>query len=326
MVSECVLDVCRLGNGASGKEVVLDASGSEHWGDRSRKPRKTNRQCQKSGSEKKILARRPGRQNTPLTGAVVRPFTLPAGPITILRRPAPTPAGMEENSDTGIAEGVGHAGTSGSKVEKGGIPLGPAFPRTIESPPPSLCNGSQGSQSEVMGMCGLHMTFDSHWKSHVVHVTTKYGPGIVVENPKTETAESKLDGSDSENEERLKAAKDAAELAMAGLTMGKDGKDILPVGTNPKQVPILSRRISADTYNRVYTGSVDKGLDEQHAKNSRKKNRGGRSRGPRNHTAPTFDTPKLLRSVQPKNILTRTSQGTVPEMSARLFCREMGEV
>lgn len=291
------------------KEGIVDLSGSQNWEERPRRSRKGGKQYHKGKDERKILARRPGRHNPPLTGAVVRPFTLPAGPITILRRPVPTPTPLEEQNVLANVSGPGTPETD--RLPKVLSMAGVNISSSLESPGTSLPNASQESLGDGSSMCGLGMSYDAHWKSHIVHVTTKYGPGIVVENPKIVVKDFQLDGSESENEERLKAAKDAAELAMAGLSMGKDGRDVpLPPLAQPKVVNIQGRKISADTYDRGYPGSVDHASTNR-TKYNRKKNRSSRPKGARKNNIYGGVTSKTMQAVQPKFLLTRTNQTAV---------------
>lgn len=287
----------------------MDVNGSQNSEDRPRRARRGGKQFYKSKDEKKILARRPGRHNPPLTGAVVRPFTLPAGPITILRRPVPTSTPLEEQNTLANASGPGTPETD--RLPKVLSMAGVSIPSSLESPGTSLPNASQDSLGDGSSMCGLGMPYDAHWKSHIVHVTTKYGPGIVVENPKIVVKDFQLDGSDSENEERLKAAKDAAELAMAGLSMGKDGREApLPSVSKTKIVNVQGRKISADTYDRGYPGSTDHSSSNR-TKCNRKKNRSSRPKGPRKNNIYGGTSPKTIQAVQPKFLLTHTNQTTV---------------
>ncbi|GMH33906.1 hypothetical protein BSKO_01740 [Bryopsis sp. KO-2023] len=277
------------------REGYEGGSRSQNWTRRSGKGGRPRGNRNKD--DKKIPARRPGRCDPPLINAVVRPFTLPAGPITILRRPPATaPVPEDTNGLANNCNGSGPSLTYGISPKLNGLHASQEHSSVHESPPPSLPNASQDS-GDLIGVGPT--TGVGAGGSHVIHVTTRYGPGIVVENPKAEIKEFGGEGTDSENEERLKAARDAAELAMAGLSMGTEDEI-------PKPRKEHGRKISAETYDRGYIGSVDMGPPpEPKPKYPKRRSRGSRAR---NRSKNGEKNGSMNQKFQPKFLLTRPSQ------------------
>eukprot|EP00803_Ostreobium_quekettii_P006712 evm.model.scf_1062.6 EVM.evm.TU.scf_1062.6 scf_1062:46442-47371(-) len=184
-------------------------------------PRSNSSMPPGTGKRMPAASKKAAKSGQTLTGAVIKPFTLPDGPITILRRPQSAGACQQQHSQCGADAPVDSGGYPREYITIPGIKPAKADACStgdIAAREGGVCDAANGEHREG----ALKLRREAVLALPTGTVCIEAGFGFCDD-----------DNSDMPLEDRIKAARQAADVAMAGLSMAKDELEDLPQPENP---------------------------------------------------------------------------------------------